>query len=207
MEAEKIEIPDELKALNPESQKKPVVIGKHAYVIYPLTEGQVERLSQLISDIMSDIFTDDLVCSNCGHVFRDAQGKQETCNRCKGKNQLQPLRKSPIEALTHENRAMKFIEEMVGLKCEDVKGEITIPQFKHLAAVLYEQNFKDEGVLPEESRKNFKALLDWLGLGAQTAPKNATSASVKSTRRSPPSMGSPGSISGAGGGPGTEKEN
>lgn len=177
MKAEKIEIPDELKILNPESQKEPVVIGVEAYMVYPLTEGQAERVSQLISDIISDISTMDMKCPNCNHIFSNALGQQETCNKCKGGaggkkgkagHRLVSMQRTPVESLTHEDRIPRLIEELVGIPKEGVKETLTINQFKHIAGVLYEQNFNEEGSgLPEESRKNFKALLTWIGLGAQ----------------------------------------
>lgn len=175
MEVERIEIPDELKTLNPELQKKPVVIGTDAYMIYPLTEGQAERVSQLISAIISDISTMDMKCPNCDHIFSNALGQQETCNKCKGNggkkgkgHRLVSMQRTPVESLTHEDRIPRLIEELVGIPKEGVKETLTINQFKHIAGVLYEQNFNEEGTgLPEESRKNFKALLGWIGLGAQ----------------------------------------
>lgn len=187
MEAEKIEIPDELKILNPELQKKPVVIGVEAYMVYPLTEGQAERVSQLISDIISDISTMDMKCPSCNHVFSNALGRQETCNKCKGGNgskkgkggghRLVSMQRTPVESLTHEDRIPRLIEELVGIPKEGVKETLTINQFKHIAGVLYEQNFNEEGSgLPEESRKNFEALLGWIGL---KAPKTQEAIPVK----------------------------
>ena len=185
MEAEKIEIPDELKILNPESQKKPVVIGVEAYMVYPLTEGQAERVSQLISDIISDISTMDMKCPNCNHIFSNALGQQETCNKCRGNgsggkkgkagHRLVSMQRTPVESLTHEDRIPRLIEELVGIPKEGVKETLTINQFKHIAGVLYEQNFNEKGSgLPEESRKNFKALLSWIGLGAQKIQEPTT---------------------------------
>lgn len=215
MEAEKIEIPDELKILNPELQKKPVVIGVEAYMVYPLTEGQAERVSQLISDIISDISTMDMKCPNCKHIFSNALGQQETCNKCKGGNvgkkgkaghRLVSMQRTPVESLTHEDRIPKLIEELVGIPKEGVKEKLTINQFKHIAGVLYEQNFNEEGSgLPEESRKNFKALLNWIGLGAQKIQEPTTPADssivdlAKSTKPSPTSTDSQENISKEGG--------
>lgn len=178
MIAEKIDIPEELKILSPELQKKPVVIGAEAYMVYPLTEGQAERVSQLISDIISDISTMDMKCPSCNHIFSNALGQQEICNRCKGNggkkgkgssgHRLVSMQRTPVASLTHEDRIPQLIEQLVGIPKEGVKETLTINQFKHIAGVLYEQNFNEEGSgLPEESRKNFKALLGWIGLGAQ----------------------------------------
>jgi uncharacterized C2H2 Zn-finger protein len=179
MDAEKIEIPDELKILNPETQKMPIVIGLDAYMVYPLTEGQAERVSQIISDIITDITTLDVRCPNCGHVFKDQLGRQETCNRCSGKGSgrktskkgghvLVSLQKPPVEALVCEERLPKLVEEILGIPAATVKEKLTVNQFKHIAGVLYVQNFKEEGAgLPDDSRKNFQALLGWTGLGAQ----------------------------------------
>lgn len=174
MEAEKIEIPDELQILNPETQKKPIVIGAQGYMIYPLTEGQAEHVSQIISDVITDVSTMDVKCPNCGYVFKGQLGRQETCNRCSGKkgkkggHLLVSLQKPPVEALVCEDRLPTLIEEILGIPAAKVKESLTVNQFKHIAGVLYVQNFKEEdGGLPDDSRKNFQALLDWTGLGAQ----------------------------------------
>lgn len=174
MKAEKIDIPEELKILDPESQKQPIVVGKDAYMVYPLTEGQAERVSQIISDVMTDITTMDLKCPNCGHVFKGQLGRLETCNRCKkdkkkgGGHQLISLQKPPVEALVCEDRLPSIVEEILGIPADDVKASLTVNQFKHIAGVLYVQNFKEEGAgLPDDSRKNFQALLEWTGLGAE----------------------------------------
>ncbi len=172
MTAEKIDIPDELMILNPEFQKKPVVIGKEAYMVYPLTEGQTERVSRLIADLMSDITSMDMQCPKCKNIFPNMLGEQETCGVCKGEPRLISMQKSPIEALTCEERVPKLIQEVVGIPAKVVKESLTIPQAKHVAAVLFEQNFKDESNIPEESGKNFQALLDWMGLGAEAKAGN-----------------------------------
>lgn len=193
MDAEKIDIPDELQILNPELQKKPIVIGSDAYMIYPLTEGQAERVSKLISDILIDMTTMDMKCPNCDHIFPNKLGRQETCNKCskkgKGRHQLVSLQKTPVEALTKEDRIPKLVEELVGVPVNEVKEALTINQFKHIAGVLFEQNFKEKGGgLPEDSRKNFQALLDWVGLGAPTEEKESIQESEKSMKPLPVSM-------------------
>lgn len=212
MEAEKIDIPEELKILDPESQKQPIVVGKEGYMIYPLTEGQAEHVSKIISDVITDITTMDLVCPNCDFVYKNQLGKQETCNRCnsgagkrkKGhKHALVSLQKPPVEALVCEDRLPKLIEEILGIPSDEVKSNLTVNQFKHIAGILYVQNFKEEGGgLPDDSRKNFKALLDWTGLGApepvtplppppqqqkDQTKKTDTADSEKSTKPSPTS--------------------
>jgi len=191
MQAEKIEIPDELRILNPELQKKPVVIGTEAYMIYPLTEGQAERVSKLLSDVIIDITTLDMQCPNCKHVFQNMLGRQETCNRCrvkgKGGSQLKSMQKPPVEALTYEDRVPRLIEELVGIKVTDVKSSLTVNQCKHIAGVLYVQNFMEEegGGLPEESKKNFKALLNWI---SPEEKENTVVASEKSMKPLPMNM-------------------
>lgn len=189
MEAEQIDIPNELMILNPELQKKPVLIGREAYMVYPLTEGQAERVSKLISDIIIDISTMDMKCPNCNHVFRNMLGRQEKCNRCKtgkgyGGSQLVSMQKPPVEALTHDDRIPKLLEELVGISASSVKESLTINQGKHIAGVLYVQNFMEGNGsgLPEDSRKNFHALLEWVGLGAQENPEKI----VKEVAAPPP---------------------
>ena len=172
-------------------------------MVYPLTEGQAERVSKLISDIIVDITTMDVKCPNCNHIFPNKLGLQEICNKCsnkgKGGHKLVSLQKTPVEALTLEDRIPKLIEELVGIPASTVKDALTINQFKHIAGVLFEQNFKEEGGgLPDDSRKNFQALLDWVGLGAQTAPepvKENTADLGKSTKPLPTSTDSQESMS------------
>lgn len=199
MKAEKIDIPEELKILNPETQKKPIVIGSEAYMVYPLTEGQAERVSELISNIITDITTLDVKCPNCDHVYPGMLGKQDTCTKCKkkgkGKHALKSMQKPPVVALTFEDRIPKLIEGLIGIPLDSVKEDLTINQFKHIAGVLYEQNFKEEGGgLPRDSAKNFNALLDWIGLGAQKNEelvKEALKDLEKSTSHSQASTDSP----------------
>jgi len=192
--AEKVEIPDELKVLCPELQKQVIVIGSDGYMLYPLTEGQAERLSGLITDIMTDIMTTDLKCPKCGEVYPGSLGKKEFCNKCKGKIRLESAQKSPIEALTYQDRIPIMIEEMVGVPATDVKNSLTIPQFKHIAGVLYGQNFKDDGVVPDESKKNFKEMMKWIGMGPKNEMEKVVKADIleseKSTNHSHMSMDS-----------------
>lgn len=201
MIAEKIDIPKELEILNPESQKRPIVVGRDAYLLYPLTEGQAERVSQLISGIITDIVRQDAECPACHNVYEGALGKKVFCSKCKGKQRLVSLQKTPYEALTYEDRIPKLLEELIGISASTAKESLTIPQFKHIAAVLYGQNFKDDGAIPEESRKNFQSLLEWLGLGADSSPtqNQLQSASEKFTKASPTSTDSPESTSGENG--------
>jgi len=195
MNAEKIDIPEELEVLNPELQKKAVLVGPDAYLIYPLTEGQTERVSKLISDIMTDITTTDMQCPTCKTIYPNELGKQERCAKCPKKPMLASLQRPPVEALTFQDRVPRLVEEIVGIPVSKVKESLTIPQLKHLAGVLYTQNFKEEGVVPEDSRKNFQALLDWVGLGAEkemlemVPPENMVG-SEKFTKPSPTNMDS-----------------
>lgn len=196
--AEKVEIPDELKMLCPETQKKVIVIGGDGYMLYPLTEGQAERLSTLITDIMTDIMTQDVECPKCHEVYSGALGKKQFCSKCKGKIGLVSLQKSPIEAMINGERVPRLIEELIGVPLVEVKKSLTIPQFKHLAGVLYEQNFKDEGVVPEDSKKNLTELMKWIGVGSQASPLAANidmSPLDKSMNHSPTSTDLPESTS------------
>ena len=103
------------------------------------------------------------------------------------------LQKPPVEALVCEDRLPTLIEEILGIPAAKVKESLTVNQFKHIAGVLYVQNFKEEdGGLPDDSRKNFQALLEWTGLGAEKTNldqmvKNDTADLEKSMKPSPTS--------------------
>ena len=184
---ERVEIPDDLKVLCPENQKKVIVVGANGYMLYPLTEGQAEKMSSLISDIMTDIMTSDLKCPKCNEVYPGALGKKDFCSKCKSKVRLESAQKSPIEALTVEDRIPKMIEELIEIPANEVKEQLTVPQFKHIAGVLYGQNFKDDGVVPEESKKNFSEMMKWIGLTEEKPKQNSLSESGKSMNSLPAS--------------------
>jgi hypothetical protein len=135
-------------------------------------------------------------CPVCKTIYPNELGKQSRCTKCPKKTILESLQKPPVEALTFQDRVPKLVEEVVGIPTSKVKESLTIPQLKHIAGVLYSQNFKDQGVLPEDSVKNFEALLSWVGLGAEKkipepTPTESTEGLEKSMKPLPMNTDSP----------------
>lgn len=182
----KNDIPKELEVLNPEWQKKPIILGTKVMDLYPLTEGQAEKLSRTIGEIVYDLYNTDCVCPLCGKVYKDAEGKQMVCGgkKCKGV-ELEGLQKNAIDAILGKHRIRSILCELLNLTDNEVKRG-TIAQLRHIAGVLFIQNFDDELTLPEGSAKNFERLLEWMGL---TVEKREPQFQLeKSTKPSPMNM-------------------
>ena len=186
---ENLDIPKELEILNPEWQAKPILIGTKVYTLYPLTEGQAEKLSKTISEIIYDVYTADMKCPKCNTVYKDASGKQTLCPVCKDV-QLVELQQEAITAIIGSGRLKKIIAELFGIQEADVR-RATIPQLKYIAGLLFRQNFSAE-CSPEGSEKNFQGLLNWMGLGTET---RESAPLAQSMNTSPGSMDSPENIS------------
>lgn len=182
--AETIDIPKELEILNPEWQAKPILIGSKVHTLYPLTEGQAEKLSKTISKILYDIYTTDMLCPICGKVHKDALGEQTKCDKesCKGA-QLEEIQQDAITAILGKGRLKSVLSELFKIPEVDIK-RATIPQLKHIAGLLFIQNFSDESI-PEGTEKNFQGLLDWMGIGTESRKsaqlESSMSTSLKST--------------------------
>lgn len=193
MEEIKIDIPKELEILNPEWQKKPIMLGTKVMYLYPLTEGQAEKLSRTIGDIVYDLYNTDSVCPQCGRVYKDAEGEQMVCvnKKCNGVP-LDSLQKDAIDAILGKHRIRSILCEILELTENEIK-RATIPQLRHIAGILYTQNFDDELTLPEGSAKNFKRLLNWMGMGVEKREPQLPS--EKFTKPSPTNMDTPESTS------------
>lgn len=182
-------IPKELEILNPEWQKKPIMLGRKVMDLYPLTEGQAEKLSRTIGDIIYDLYNTDCVCPKCGRVYKDAEGKQLVCGgkKCNGA-ELEGLQKDAIDAVLGKHRIRNILCEVLNLTDSEIKRG-TIPQLRHIAGILFIQNFDDELTLPKGSAKNFERLLDWMGLTVEK--RGPQSQSEKFTKPLPMSMDTP----------------
>lgn len=186
-----MDIPKELEVLNPEWQARPILIGKKVHTLYPLTEGQAEKLSKTISKIIYDIYTMDMQCPKCGTLYRDAMGKQDICIREKCNNEpLIELQQEAISAILGKGRLKSILAELFNIPEVDI-ARSTIPQLKYIAGLLYKQNFSEES-LPKDSEKNFQGLLLWMGIG--TASRDLAPLEP-STNTSPESTDSPENIS------------
>lgn len=185
MTTEGFEIPSELAVLNPETQKKIVPIGNKAYNLYPLAEGMCEKLSIEIQEILRTIFTQDCQCADCKKIYKDSLGKLEKCE-CGGS--LASLQKTPASVLLG-GKVPKILAEVLGLPEKYIQENATLAQLKHLAAVLWSQNFDDEVTMPEDSKKNFQRFLEWTGilpkLQGSMKSRESDSASEGSTKSSP----------------------
>jgi len=177
--AKEIPIPEELKVLLPEDNKGVVVVGDKAYEIYPLVEGQLERVSKDIAMYFETVFSMDAKCSKCNKVVKDAVKKEiDTCPACK--ESLVEIRKSPIEAILGGGKVPEWIEMICNVQKVEVQANMTLKQMKHFAGIFYSQNFSDEG-LPEESKANFKKLLGMIGMGKEAPAENKEETKTKTT--------------------------
>ena len=186
-----VEIPKELEVLNPEWQKKPILIGRKVYTLYPLTEGQAEKLSKVLGDVLYEIYNTDRKCPKCGRVYKDALGNIEVCSAKKCEEEpLVEMQVPAVDAILKKGRIRVLLGELLGIPESDVR-RATVPQLRYIAGLIFIQNFDEESTLPPGAEKNFERLLDWLGLGA--APREP--ASEKSMKPSPTSMDLPESTS------------
>ena len=187
------DIPKELEILNPEWQKRPIMLGTKIMDLYPLTEGQAEKLSRIIGDIVYDLYTTDCICPKCGRVYKDAEDTQLVCvdRKCNGEK-LERMQKDAIEAILSKHRVRSILCELLALTDNEVK-RATIAQLRHIAGILFIQNFDDELTLPEGSAKNFGRLLDWMGMAVEK--REPQFQSEKSTKPSPTNMDTPVNIS------------
>ncbi len=189
----KNDIPKELEILNPEWQKKPIMLGTKVMDLYPLTEGQAEKLSRTIGDIVYDLYNTDCICPLCKKVYKDAEGRQMVCTNKKcNEAELESLQKDAIDAILGKHRIRSILSEVLGLTEVEIKRG-TIPQLRHIAGTLFIQNFDDELTLPEGSAKNFQRLLEWMGIATEKrAPQFPLE---KSTKPLPTNMDTHESIS------------
>jgi hypothetical protein len=186
-------IPKELEILNPEWQKKPIMLGKKVLDLYPLTEGQAEKLSRTIGDILYDLYNTDYICPVCNRVYKDAGGSQSVCSnkKCEGAL-LESLQKNAIDAILGKHRIRSILCEILGITEAEVRRG-TIPQLRYIAGILFVQNFDDALTLPEGSAKNFQRLLVWMGMAVEK--REPQFQSEKSTKPLPTSMATPVNIS------------
>lgn len=151
-------IPDDLKALNPQLSKRPVVIGSDAYNMLPLTEGDVEEFSTEIMELVSTI-AEEYVKSTAAIE----SGEEE----------------DPFSAVKDATKKMldsgflaRILSKMTGLTVDQIRDSTTIPQMMHIAGTVYELNF-DLANYPELTRGKVGGMLDFLGIGRRGAKRFA----------------------------------
>lgn len=155
--AKEITVPEELKVLLPDLNKQVIVIGAKAYEIYPLNEGQLERISGEIADVFEKINSPDGQCPKCEKVFRQAMPRKIFVCPDDGEALL-TMSQGPIEAIFKSSKIPQWVEMITGIPHEEVKANMTLNQIKHFAGLFWKLNFSDDG-LPEVSQKNFSKLL------------------------------------------------
>lgn len=155
--AKEVPVPDELKVLLPELNKGVILVGSKAYEIYPLTEGQLERISSEIAEVMMRINSPDGQCPKCGKVVKSALPRK--IFKCPDDGEdLISMNESPMEAILKSSKIPEWVEMVTGVPKHEVAANMTFSQLKHFAGLFWKLNFSDEG-MPEESRENFKRLL------------------------------------------------
>ncbi len=171
--AKEIPVPDELKILLPELAKETIVVGSKAYEMMPLTEGQLERVSNDIAAIIEKINSPHGKCPKCGKIVRNAlPAKIFECPDDKAS--LETMNESPMEAILNSSKISQWIELITGIPSEEVKANMTFNQIKHFAGLFWKLNFSEDG-LPKESKENFSNLLGMIGMGAPQQAKKEES--------------------------------
>lgn len=184
-------IPKELEVLNPEWQSKPILIGRKVHTLYPLTEGQAEKLSKTISKIIYDIYNTDMKCPVCHTIYKDVLGKQTVCLKSECKDApLDELQQEALTAILGGGRLRGILAELFDIPEVDVR-RATLPQLKYIAGILYTQNFSDSSA-PVGTEKNFQELLNWMGMGTENRELVPSEQSMNSL---PVNTGSPENIS------------
>ncbi len=159
--AKEIPVPEELKILQSDLNKGVIVVGNKAYEIYPLYEGQFERILSDIMTVMEKVNCPDGQCQKCGKVVKGALPKK--IFKCPDdESNLMTMNQSPMEAIVGSGKIPVWIEMITGIPKEEIQASITLDQQKHFAGLFWKQNFSEVG-LPEESKANFKSLLEMMG--------------------------------------------
>jgi hypothetical protein len=177
--AKEIPVPEELKILLPELNKATIVVGAKAYEMFPLVEGQLERIISEIGAIMEKINSPDGQCSKCGKVVKNAR-PLKIFNCDDDGAPLLSVVASPIEALMGSSKIPEWVSMITALPPEEIKANMTLNQIKHFAGVFWKQNFTDEG-LPAESLENFRGLLRKFGPEKQMEQRKEETPSAENT--------------------------
>jgi len=159
--AKEVPVPDELKILLPELNKGVIVVGSKAYEIYPLYEGQLEKISSEIAEVMSRINSPDGQCPKCGKVVKSALPRR--IFKCPDDGEdLVTMNESPMEAILKSSKIPEWVEMVTGVPKQEVAANMTFAQLKHFAGLFWKLNFSDDG-MPKESLENFRRLLGMMG--------------------------------------------
>jgi len=169
--AKEVPVPEELKVLLPDLSKGTIVVGAKAYEMFPLVEGQLERIIAEIGTIMGKINSPDGQCSKCGKIIKNARPLR--IYKCPDDDApMLTTMVSPIEALMQSSKIPEWVSMITSLTPEEIKANMTLNQIKHFAGVFWKQNFTDDG-LPPESLENFRSLLRKFGPEKQPEEKKA----------------------------------
>ena len=145
-------VPDDLRALNPETCAQTIMVGNKAYKMFPLTEGVVEDLSGEIAKTIAG-FLDS---------YQKAQKQRDP--KSGPSSEAAPL-ETFTDGVLKGGLLTKFLTHATGVPEAQLKEELTFPQMAHIAGVLYEQNF-DVGNYPKVTQGKVQGLLSFLGMGA-----------------------------------------
>ena len=163
--AKEIPIPDELKILNRDLSGKPIVVGSKGYEIFPMVEGDLERIVDDMVSVMERINSPHGKCRKCGKVVENAL-PMAVFECPDDKEKLVTMNESPVKAILKSSKIPAWVEIICGIPEHEVKANMTYPQMEHFAGVFWQQNFSDEG-LPKESLENFQKLLGMMGMRPQ----------------------------------------
>lgn len=173
-----IDVPNELLVLLPEENKRVVVIGSKGYEMYPMVEGQLEKVMKDVGQVFAKILSSDRKCPKCQKIYKAALERKITeCSDCK--EWLDDERIAPMDAIVSSGKVPDWVEIILGIPKAEAQMHMTLNQIKHFAAVFWKQNFSDEG-LPGETKSNFEKLLLMFGLTREE--KKAPTAATEKTR-------------------------
>jgi len=159
--AKEVEVPDELKILLPELNKGVIVVGSKAYEMFPLYEGQLEKISSEFAALMDKVNCPDGQCPKCGKVVKGALPRK--IFKCPDDDEdLLTMNEPATKAIIESSKVPEWVEMITGVPKDEVKASMTLSQIKHFAGLFWKLNFGNEG-MPGESQENFKKLLEMMG--------------------------------------------
>jgi hypothetical protein len=174
--AKEVEVPNELKILLPELNKGVIVVGSKAYEMFPLYEGQLEKITSEFATLMEKVNCPDGQCPKCGKVVKGALPRK--IFKCPDDNEdLLTMNEPAMKAIIESSKVPEWVEMITGVPKDEVKASMTLNQIKHFAGLFWKLNFGNEG-MPGESQENFKRLLGMMGAGeekkTETSPAEKT---------------------------------
>lgn len=135
------QVPDDLKVLVAEENGETIIIGDSALLLMPLTVEELEGVTEELAKIADMMF--------------DEEGNSLAMSYV-------------IKKVLASGAIKKLLGKIIAPLPTSIISNVTIPQLRHILGVLWKQNLSGESV-GEKVRKNFDAMLEWMGLNAPTS--------------------------------------